>query len=586
MENSDKGILSIVINEITFLLHYKSISNNHEYENHNQDVIDCIKFKLQIAIDKFNDLKSLYSNDIKRLAFIDTDIDRLKKKLNSVKKNSKGEEYVEFSNERDLIHFSSTSGGITKQLYAYRSTSELGLWRLAYLDSPDRRGACLHYDKMTLETLDYVQSTIICSELQQFFTTNFNKIPFVEREKTNIKLSETEILFVANTPNIQIISVPYPTEVEANDIDNENRRVIMSPFQELKIGKCGDKIDHSDPDVIKKFQDFSDSLEDMYYIDEENIEKNIEKIYSTKVTSVVEGFHNCNITMYKIFLNHKKNEKNNVTLIFCKYKLEYSGTTYGSKRKKVNGYFGVTLLPQDSKINKYGIYTKFISADKYICKPVEYKVQCKNIKEPYICSKAYVYIGYLYNNIFPYNKLPDTVEYKLEPLYLGPEQNNKKLHQKNPDLLQVPYNEEPSLRTDSLLRVPYNEEPSLRTDSLLRVPYNEEPSLRTDSLLQAPYYEEPSLRTDSLLRGESYYEEEPSLRTDSLLQKNSFPNLNINLNRTQNAGNRKQLTKKNKTHKISKSKHKKNKNSKSKNKKSKNKNSKNKKGTQTKLYKK
>ena len=431
---------NIEIDGITFTLHYKSKANDNYYDNTNKTLIDCIENDIPKAISNLEAKKSLPSYE-KDVININKQIERLNKTLQDYR--MRNEVYID--NKRDLIHFSSTSNGTTTKLNAYRSISELGLWRLAYLDNPNRGGICLSYDKMTINTKDYVQSTLIHPYLQKFFTEHFNSLPVVPRDQTDIKLSKTEV-FTQDRDNIQMISIPFPTTDEIKEIDNKNRRVDMSPFKDLKIGKCGDPIDHSDRAVIKQFKEFSDSLEEIY----ERVDiANREIIYNNKFTSFVEGINHCNITMYKIILKDKSADRSkDVVLIYCQYELNYGRWT----TSKVFGYFGVTLLPSDSIINKYGIYTKFISADKYICKPVEYQRQCKNIQKKYECTKSYAYIGYLYNDIFPYNQL--SVIDKLPASELAPEEEEE------PQKFSV-YEEEDTLqRTDGLVRTdglePYN----------------------------------------------------------------------------------------------------------------------------------
>ena len=75
-----------------------------------------------------------------------------------------------------------------------------------------------------------------------------------------------------------------------------------------------------------------------------------------------------------------------------------------SRSNLVSGYYGVALIPLKSTINKYGLYVNFIKGGKFICKPLEYQHQCLNVNGENICGDHYTYIGYIYNNIFPYNK--------------------------------------------------------------------------------------------------------------------------------------------------------------------------------------
>ena len=67
---------------------------------------------------------------------------------------------IRTENTRDIVQFKSIKEGKEKILYAYRSTSEMGVWRLGYL----RREDC----GLNKFLLDYVQGTLLHHELQKF----------------------------------------------------------------------------------------------------------------------------------------------------------------------------------------------------------------------------------------------------------------------------------------------------------------------------------------------------------------------------------------------------------------------------------
>ena len=61
-------------------------------------------------------------------------------------------------------------------------------------------------------------------------------------------------------------------------------------------------------------------------------------------------------------------------------------------------------------INKYGLFTQNVSMGAYICKLLEYSVQCNDTVEQTKCTKTYNFIGRLWKTqdgtyVFPFNKI-------------------------------------------------------------------------------------------------------------------------------------------------------------------------------------
>lgn len=53
------------------------------------------------------------------------------------------------------------------------------------------------------------------------------------------------------------------------------------------------------------------------------------------------------------------------------------------------------------EINEFGLYSNYIPAGNYICKILDYTDQCTSRYKP--CSRSYSYIGYIYDNLYPYS---------------------------------------------------------------------------------------------------------------------------------------------------------------------------------------
>jgi hypothetical protein len=112
----------------------------------------------------------------------------------------------------------------------------------------------------------------------------------------------------------------------------------------------------------------------------------------------------CDISIYTIELINYVSPENNITLVYCKYTL-----VYGKEEKTVPGFYGIALLKtNESDVNEYGIYKRFIFAGIFICKPVVYIRHCDmDIEDLEMrkCSSRYIYVGDRYNDIFPYSEL-------------------------------------------------------------------------------------------------------------------------------------------------------------------------------------
>jgi len=89
-----------------------------------------------------------------------------------------------------------------------------------------------------------------------------------------------------------------------------------------------------------------------------------------------------------------------IDLVFAQY-----DTIYGKYKKNASGLFGIALLQHDTtQLNKYGIYTKFITAGVFICKAFEYAIQCRGTISKK-CGNDYTFVGNRYDRIFPFNAI-------------------------------------------------------------------------------------------------------------------------------------------------------------------------------------
>jgi hypothetical protein len=346
---------AIQINDIIFTLLSKSLADNLVYEVTNEELMDCYRKR----------------------------------------KSYDGSNRKFIQNCRDKVQFTSiNSNGEEKILYAYRSTSELGVWRLGYLRMDD-----CGLNKFS--PLDYVQGTLLHHSLQALINEKIDKLPFIREtdmklvmdHKINIKFFE-ENSFDENEH--KFISTNFPSDAEKNDII-ESRTLTLSPFSDLTV-TC-DKI-FDEQQIRRELDKISITLSGMYEI----VNDSNTYITSHNFDEPNENISNSIMKMYSVNLKNIENDENSVVLIYGNYKLDY-----GKSKTTVSGCYGIALLPMDKiSVNEYGIYKNFIQAGIYICKPISYSVQCKfNPLElsKRQCSKTYSYVGDRYENVFPYKEL-------------------------------------------------------------------------------------------------------------------------------------------------------------------------------------
>ena len=317
-------------------------------------------------------------------------------------------------NLRDIVKFRSTSStGVVKILYAYRSTSELGIWRLGYLE-PRR---C----DLNKFSLDYVQGTLLHHLLQKLINENFETLPFISEAESGTKLvTDGEINEKYNHLTHEQISDPafleihkfillefpkyygivegHTDEDHALVIDNPDRKIELPPFSSFVI-KCHTETEETN--IRRELAEVSSILESEYEVD---IASNTH-VTEYPFQELNENIRNCIISIYTVNLNKRSSEmsENNVILVYCKYDM-----VYGSEQKRVSGCYGIALLKSsESAVNEYGIYSHFIDAGIYICKPVVYSRLCVVDDEEKVKRKCgrYVYVGDRYETVFPYREL-------------------------------------------------------------------------------------------------------------------------------------------------------------------------------------
>ena len=314
--------------------------------------------------------------------------------------------FTRIDNLRDIVKFTSTSIRGTKTLYAYRSTSELGIWRLGYLE----RKRC----SLNEFSLDYVQGTLLHHLLQKFINENFETLPFISEpegkpkpgsgsgtilETSNLNLynkglTEAQIHDPEFLKTHKFILLDFSTDEDTHAI-NSDRKLELEPFSSIGI-KCDTKTKET---IIRdELGILSSNIKSAYHI------ANNEHITDYRFEEPNENIWDCTISIFKVdLIKNEGNPDSNVILVYCKYVMEY-----GTAHNRVSGCFGIALL-KNTTVNEYGLYSQFIDAGIYICKPIDYSSRFLGDKTRRECSDRYTFVGDRYDNVFPYSELLDGV---------------------------------------------------------------------------------------------------------------------------------------------------------------------------------
>jgi hypothetical protein len=327
-----------------------------------------------------------------------------------------------FDNYQKVAILSGEPGDIENRalFWVYSSQSELGMWRLCYTyRRPDRR---LQYDKLTnipgnlKGTGDYVQTTLIHIELQHFINENIGRLVFYN--------GPSGVFYGRLTKTTTPYDFPYFDSADGPTIrcpvfNNEKYkgvnplgREIKSPGNVAPFGYmtrdsktiCGLPFTDNIKAALLKF---SDSFSNSYRIE---LSTNT-LIYENYTASVIDTDLSQKQFIGDIYSVNLTTSKK-VSEDFKQIKIIYFRT------RTINGfdveftknyYMTITILPSRAVCNKYGLYSQYIFAGMYVCKLLEYKVQClpeEVAGNP--CTGTYVFVGDRYQNIngdylFPYN---------------------------------------------------------------------------------------------------------------------------------------------------------------------------------------
>jgi ribosomal protein S17E len=285
---------------------------------------------------------------------------------------------------------------------------------------------------------DYVQGTVLHYSLQKLIFENFDKLEYInksEHYELNIELTKNHLLAKKNlikqngfteenlqnqleeyslTTRAVMINNPFPTRQETSEIDSRSRCESSMGSELLFYNgplsvKCGENV--KTQHIKKYLRHLSLALDRTFIIDFDSNTFVVNASFN-EPSEKISG----DIQIYTIALMNKEKdrlyEKNNglfgtynvvfkkdLFLVYCKYNV-----IYGPNNKRSTGYCAISLLDNNRKgINKYGIYTYFLKAGIFVCKPFEYTIICE-IDNDELCGTNYMFVGDRYASTFPFNK--------------------------------------------------------------------------------------------------------------------------------------------------------------------------------------
>lgn len=302
--------------------------------------------------------------------------------------------------------------------WVYRSNSELGLWRF-----------CLQDETILYKGVDYIQTTLVHLELQNFININIHNVPtilinYLDDENTTERSDECycidkntnvwDMFYKQNKCNIQkIVTI----------INDKNRMILESPFKEMYNNKnkinCGTISD--DINIYDYMNDFSKILETEFVYEEEK------KLF--EYNNVFENIINVTNNIYSVKLTRKTpnpaNKTNEIVLYFdIAYLQSTTNAIHSSFKNNITKIckmpfhiFPFLITTTASKINCLGLYSDYIFTGPYLCKLFDYSFdinrQCTVTEDnEYKCTPAYTYIGKRYLNLFPLKNIIEKLQNK------------------------------------------------------------------------------------------------------------------------------------------------------------------------------
>lgn len=247
---------------------------------------------------------------------------------------------------------------------AYRSRSELGVWRLLFFNS----NGSFHKGRY-----DYVQQTMIHFDLQKYFNEHYDSLRLVDSEIEKRKFMNFGIKFHGIDNLSRIESIP-----------------IFNRYSENENHHCGKPYPNRNQDL----KHFSDELQTVLPTPGKPIL--VYKNYNFTDIEPGNSTTRMNADIYRIVMGRIGDKS--IILYFMLYNLSVNGENY--RPIDIQNKLGPLFLTTSLRATRYGVFEKYIVSGNYICKMLDYTQQClaTNLK----CTIDYSFIGQIYENIWPY----------------------------------------------------------------------------------------------------------------------------------------------------------------------------------------
>ena len=298
--------------------------------------------------------------------------------------------------------------GSSYELYLYRSDSSLGFWRLGCWD----RG--MFYKGI----MDYVQQTFIHFTLQEFINKNISKLEGLHFKNEHPELSEK-----IKTEQTELLENNFPfcyTKLSAFKstrdhyipihINDPSRIVEINPFSNAnkdETNRCGFWKVSPEPMLRSLSEEFSK----IYQLDKSSIRFIYTDTYEYANKMIDETMIKLNIiSNYFICRLISQIGQPDLYLYYMIYNI-VNGSSVEVDSLLVDRHYFPLFLTTNITISPFGTFQYYVLSGGYICKLFEHKKQAETFGESFSkqlgksFSKDHKYIGYIYNDLFPFNEI-------------------------------------------------------------------------------------------------------------------------------------------------------------------------------------
>ena len=291
--------------------------------------------------------------------------------------------------------------GIEYELYLYRSETSLGLWRLG----------CWDRNMLYKGTHDYVQQTLIHFTLQDFINKNISKV-----QEINFVNEHNELTDDAKEKCPYILSNSFPfcytllKRFESTKdhyipihINNAERIARIEPFNELNAepkNRCGFWVDSP----ISHLNRVSESFKLRYNINKDSIRFLYTDVYNYKDKRIDQTEINLRlVSNYFVCQLNSKDSQPDLYMYYMIYNLIDDTELIEIDILLRNNMYIPLFLTTELSISPFGTFNFYVPGAGYICKVFEHIKQ--SAKVGISVSKNHKYIGFIYNDLFPFDEI-------------------------------------------------------------------------------------------------------------------------------------------------------------------------------------